>query len=70
MAKKESPDMDELISIAEAARLRGVSHTAIRDLIDRGRLTAQVIAGRRVLRRGDVVGFKQASKGGRPRKDS
>lgn len=61
--------MDELISIAEAARLRGVSHAAIRDLIKRGRLeVAQEIAGRRLLRRGDVMSFEKAHVGGRGRK--
>ncbi len=61
--------MDDLISIADAARLRGVSHAAIRDLIKRGRLTvAQEIAGRRLLRRGEVVSFEKAHKGGRGRK--
>ncbi len=61
--------MNELISIAEAARLRGVTHGAIRNLIDRGRLQSQEIAGRRVVRRGDVEAFNP-EKGGRGRKAS
>jgi hypothetical protein len=61
--------MDDLISIADAARLRGVSHAAIRDLIKRGRLVvAQEVAGRRLLRRGDVMNFEKAHEGGRGRK--
>lgn len=59
--------MRDLISIADAARLRGVSHAAIRSLIDRGRLASQEVAGRRVVRRSDVLAFK-AEKGGRGRK--
>ncbi len=59
--------VDDLISIAEAARLRGVTHGAIRNLIDRGRLASQEVAGRRVVRRGDVLAFKPES-GGRGRK--
>ena len=68
-AKKtnKASGMDDLISIAEAARLREVSHAAIRGLIDRGRLPVQVIGGRRFVRRSDVRAFKP-EKGGRPRK--
>jgi len=65
--KRADSKTEELISIADAARLRNVTHAAIRNLIDRGRLPAQVIAGRRVLKRGDVLGFK-GEKGGRGRK--
>lgn len=63
MAKKGSTD--DLISIADAARLRGVTHGAIRDLIDRGRLSAIEIAGRRLVSRAEVETF-EPSKGGRP----
>jgi len=59
--------VNDLISIAEAARLRGVSHGAIRNLIDRGRISSQEVAGRRVVRRADVESFK-AESGGRGRK--
>ncbi len=65
--KKKEAGMSDLISIADAARLRGVSHAAIRNLIDRGRLASQEIAGRRVVRRNDVVAFKPQP-GGRGRK--
>lgn len=67
--KKKDAQADDLISIAEAARLRGVTHGAIRNLIERGRLPAQEVAGRRVLRRGDVMRFIP-EKGGRGRKAS
>jgi excisionase family DNA binding protein len=58
---------DDLISIAEAARLRGVTHAAIRNLIDRGRLSAEQVAGHWVLKRDDVEAFTPES-GGRGRK--
>ncbi len=67
MAKAKGSSMDDLISIAEAARLRDVSHAAIRDLIARGRLAVRVVAGRRLLQQSDVEKFRPA-KGGRPAK--
>jgi excisionase family DNA binding protein len=57
--------VDDLISIADAARLRGVTHGAIRDLIDRGRLNSVEVAGRRLVSRVDVEAF-EPEKGGRP----
>ncbi len=66
MKKKEK--MDDLISISEAARIRGVTHGAIQDLIARDRLSVVEVAGRRLLRRSDVVNFKPAAPMGRGRK--
>lgn len=66
--KDGAVDMSDLISLTEAARLRGVSVQAIQDLISRGRLEAVEVAGRRLLRRSDVVSFRRAHKGGRGRK--
>lgn len=63
MAKSKDSGAGELISISDAARLRGVSHAAIQDLIDRGKLGFEVVAGRRLLRRGEVEGFKPAPVG-------
>jgi excisionase family DNA binding protein len=60
-------DVAELISISQAARLRGVSPQAIDDLIRRGRLSAIEVAGRRLLRRKDVERFRPEL-GGRGRK--
>jgi excisionase family DNA binding protein len=58
---------DDLVTISQAARLRGVSPQAIDDLIGRGRLAAVEVAGLRLLRREDVKNFKP-SKGGKPPK--
>lgn len=63
MANKKA--VDDLISVADAARLRGVTHGAIRDLIDRGRLSAVEVGGRRFVSRSEVRAF-EPSKGGRP----
>lgn len=60
-------DLGELISITEAAKLRGVTPQAIDRLLLRGRLEAVEIGGRRFLRRHDVVSFKPEV-GGRGRK--
>jgi excisionase family DNA binding protein len=59
--------LTDLISLTQAANLRGVSMQAIQDLIRRGRLEAVEVAGRRLLRRSDVVNFKPEV-GGRGRK--
>ena len=59
-------DLDDLITQAEAARLRGVTPVAIVDLIRRGRLRTVEIAGRRLVRRSEVLNFKEKS-AGRPR---
>jgi excisionase family DNA binding protein len=57
--------LSDLMSIADAARLRGVTHGAIRDLIGRGRLSTLEIGGRRFVSRSEVETF-EPSKGGRP----
>jgi hypothetical protein len=56
-----------LITQTQAAEIRDVSLTAIRDLIRRGRLDAVTIAGCTFLRRALVLRFKRLP-GGRPRK--
>lgn len=56
-----------MISISEAARIREVSHTAIQDLIKRGKLSAEEIGGRKYLSRQEVENFKPDT-GGRPPK--
>ena len=61
MKKKPSSveeDYGDLISISEAARVRGVSHAAIQDLIKRGKLSTINVGGRRLLRRSEVDSFK------------
>ena len=65
MMKKIS--VEDLISLAEAARLRGVSRQAIDDLVKRGKIQTVEIAGRRLVRKQDVDGYEQEL-GGRPRK--
>jgi hypothetical protein len=58
----------ELISQAEAARIRGVSQQAIANLIRRGRLASTEIAGRTLVLRSEVETFIPKPKLGRPLK--
>jgi excisionase family DNA binding protein len=63
----DQTDFNDLISISEAARTRNVSHTAIQDLIRRGKLSSIKIGGRQFLKRSDVENF-QPEPLGRPPK--
>ncbi len=57
---KENP---ELITIAEAARLRGVNADAVRKLIRRGRLPVVNLYGRILINRQDILAFEKQSPG-------
>jgi excisionase family DNA binding protein len=66
--KKDSgEDLEGLISISEAARVRSVSHAAIQDLIKREKLSSIEIGGRRFLRRDEVESFSPESVGRPPK---
>ncbi len=64
MVKKEVGD---LITQAEAARLRGVTRAAISKLVGKGKLKAERIAGNVLVYRKEVLSFTPAPSG-RPRK--
>jgi excisionase family DNA binding protein len=57
-SKKKQIDLKDLISQAEASRLRGVSRAAVSDLIKRGRLRSVKIAGHQLLFRSEVEAFE------------
>jgi len=59
-------DPNDLITQTEAARIRGVTHEAIRYLVRKGRFTVVKIGGRVFLSRSEVEAFKP-SVGGRPK---
>ena len=61
-------DLENCISQAEAARIRGVSNQAIADLIARGRLTTVHVAGKTLVLRSEVESFVPQPKLGRPPK--
>lgn len=55
-----------LISQAEAARIRGVTRAAIRDLIRRDRLVSVEVAGRLLVYRSEVESFEKRTPGPKP----
>lgn len=59
----------ELITVQEAAELRGVSKTRIHQWLNDGRLRKEVRFGRTVVYRDEVLAVEQL-KGGRPRKST
>jgi excisionase family DNA binding protein len=61
--KKGEAGMSDLISQAEAARIRGVTRAAIRDLIRRGRLRSIEIGGRELVYRSEVESFVKEKPG-------
>ena len=69
-ASTNSESLEDYISQADAARIRGVSNQAIADLIRRGRLTPVKVAGRILVLRSEVEAFVAQPKLGRPPKKS
>lgn len=65
--EKEADEMADLISQAEAARLRGVTRAAIQDLVRRGRIRSVNVGGRALVYRSEIVNYEQGEPG-RPRK--
>jgi excisionase family DNA binding protein len=63
--KKDEDVVSDLISQAEAARVRGVTRAAIRDLIRRGRLRSVSIGGRELVYRSEVELFEKEKPGPR-----
>jgi len=61
--KQKAENVQDLVSISEAARLRGVTPQAIDDLIARGRLSVVPVAGRRLLNRAEVLAFQKMKPG-------
>jgi excisionase family DNA binding protein len=59
-------DLDEWMTQAQAAKLRGVSLQAINHLVRRGRFRVMRIAGRVLINRDDVINY-QRDVGGRPK---
>ena len=71
MIKKESEqeanNMTDLISQAEAARMRGVTRAAIQDLVRRGRIRSVNVGGRSLVYRSEVESYERGE-AGRPKK--
>ena len=62
MPKKINGD---LVTQAEAARLRGVTPQAIGELVERGRLTVTEIGGVKFLSKSEVLSFEPKTHKGR-----
>lgn len=60
-------DLGEWISQAEAARIRRTSRQAIARLIERERLATLEVAGRKLVRRSDVMAFDPLPAGRKPK---
>lgn len=60
---KEADDMSDLISQAEAARLRNVTRAAIQDLVRRGRIRSMTIGGRALVYRSEIENYEQGNPG-------
>jgi excisionase family DNA binding protein len=52
-----------LIPIIEAANLRGVSRSAILQLIQRGRLRAETVLGKQLVYQSEVENFSEQKRG-------
>ncbi len=65
--KKTSTVEDDLITVQDAAALRGVSKARIHQWIKEGRIAKEVRYGRTVVSRQEVLAI-EALPGGRPRK--
>jgi excisionase family DNA binding protein len=62
----KTTDASELISQAEAARLRGVTRGAIQDLVRRGRIRAVSVAGRTLVYKGEIESYEKGEPGRPP----
>jgi len=61
--KVDSGEMSDLISQAEAARLRGVTRAAIQDLVRRGRIRSVEVGGRSLVYKSEILNYKQGTPG-------
>ncbi len=68
-AKKDDGGLGDLISQAEAARIRDVTRAAIRDLIRRGRLRSVEVGGRELVYRSEVEAFEKDKPGRKPQEE-
>jgi excisionase family DNA binding protein len=61
-------DPEDLLTVSEAARLRGVSHQSISYLVKMGRVRSVSIRGRTYILRKDLENYKPGKPGPPPRK--
>ena len=67
MAKKskktEADEMSNFVTVTEAANMRGVSRSAIHELVQLGRLRSKRMFGRVLLYRSEVESFEKDKPG-------
>ncbi len=56
-------DEDEMLTMSEAAQVRGVTYEAIRSLVRRGKLRSAHKYGRLLVYRSEVLNFKKEKPG-------
>lgn len=61
--ENQAPEMADLITVTEAAKLRGVSRAAIHELVQRGRLRSIKMFGRVLLYQSEVESFEKEKPG-------
>jgi excisionase family DNA binding protein len=61
--QRTGEDVGDLITIAEAARLRGVSRSAVSELVRRGRFRSIEMFGRTLVYRSEVESFQKQKPG-------
>lgn len=64
----KSADLSEWISLAEAARIRGVSRQAMSKLVKQGRFDTLNVGGRQLVHKAQVAGFAPKPAGRRVKK--
>src|SRR5436305_8277318 len=64
--KPELVDVSNLITLQEAARLRGVQNGSIHGLVTRGRLRSRTLFGRILVYRDEVLSFVKQKTGPKP----
>ena len=67
-AGKGADEMVDLISQAEASRLRKVTRAAIQDLVRRGRIRSVNVGGRSLVYRSEIETYEKGEPG-RPKSD-
>ncbi len=63
VAFAKKPDVDDLITVQEAARIRSVSGASVFQLIQRGRLRAEKVLGRTLVYRSEIENFEPQAPG-------
>lgn len=67
--KNQGDELGDLITVTEAAHLRGVSRAAIHELVQRGRLQSVRMFGRVLLYRSEVESFEKDKPGRKPQEE-